>query len=757
MPTPRKSNIVFVPVPSETHKWTPVIKEFTQQYLDDLTSLDDEAKMKLVQESTEILGDCLPPNTKTYSEAGLIVGYVQSGKTQSFTTIAALARDNGYGMVIVLTGITNLLKRQSIERLIDDLGLREYASEWRLFENPGAANNEVSNPVRLEFKSKVESWNRYKSGLGAKKPSLLVTVLKSKGRIQNLATLLSSLDLSEIPTLIIDDESDQASPNLKSSRNLAAGGDDESSTYGAIVQLRKSLPKHTYLQYTATPQANLLAAKSDVLSPNFARVITPGKGYTGGDFFFQTKGSPHIKIIPDSDTIDPKNLPDEPPESLLSSLRSFWLGAAISVVEDHKVGRRPATRSMMIQVSAQIIPQALFRKWTQRVKSEWQHILGDPTKASFATLISEFQETHRELSKTHLAIPTFEDCLRELQDAIDDTKVVEVNSDKDAEKLIEWFQSRFWILIGGLKLDRGFTVRGITTTYMPRTVAENGDTLQQRARFFGYHGSYAGLCRIYISNMTFSAYSKYLEHETELRASLIKHQGKPLSEWKRHFILDRSLKPTRAAVIGLPIRRRIVTEGWITPAFLHSNEEAIYANQQTFAQFIKNRLTSDRHQPYPQHWRDFRQGNKHELFTGIEADLVADFLENIHLSDGRDSEKIIASAIAIRRAIRKKELSTVDVVLMNGYSSRGLRGAKADPDKGLVNVFTGRNPDKVSDQNALIYIGDRAIHTDSVTLQLRIVHETDTLDSGGNKLDIPWFALMATPVLETSILEEIVD
>jgi hypothetical protein len=58
MPTPRNSNLVFVPVPSETHKWTPVIKEFTQQYLDDLTSFDDEAKMKLVKNLFRSWTDC---------------------------------------------------------------------------------------------------------------------------------------------------------------------------------------------------------------------------------------------------------------------------------------------------------------------------------------------------------------------------------------------------------------------------------------------------------------------------------------------------------------------------------------------------------------------------------------------------------------------------------------------------------------------------------------------------------------------------
>ncbi len=41
------------------------------------------------------------------------------------------------------------------------------------------------------------------------------------------------------------------------------------------------------LQYTATPQAPLLINIVDVLSPNFAEVLTPGEGYVGGCRLFR--------------------------------------------------------------------------------------------------------------------------------------------------------------------------------------------------------------------------------------------------------------------------------------------------------------------------------------------------------------------------------------------------------------------------------------------------------------------------------------
>ena len=54
---------------------------------------------------------------------GLVLGQVQSGKTLSFTAVAAMARDNGYRVVIVITGTTTTLLDQSVNRLRRDLGL----------------------------------------------------------------------------------------------------------------------------------------------------------------------------------------------------------------------------------------------------------------------------------------------------------------------------------------------------------------------------------------------------------------------------------------------------------------------------------------------------------------------------------------------------------------------------------------------------------------------------------------------------------
>ena len=67
----------------------------------------------------------------------LTVGYVQSGKTMSFTTLTALAADNGYRIVIYLAGTKNNLLSQTTKRLTKDLITEsQYNNLYKIFENP---------------------------------------------------------------------------------------------------------------------------------------------------------------------------------------------------------------------------------------------------------------------------------------------------------------------------------------------------------------------------------------------------------------------------------------------------------------------------------------------------------------------------------------------------------------------------------------------------------------------------------------------
>ena len=62
-----------------------------------------------------------PERPTAFQSKGLVVGYVQSGKTANFTGVIAKAIDAGYRLVIVLTGTTDLLRAQTQRRIDKEL------------------------------------------------------------------------------------------------------------------------------------------------------------------------------------------------------------------------------------------------------------------------------------------------------------------------------------------------------------------------------------------------------------------------------------------------------------------------------------------------------------------------------------------------------------------------------------------------------------------------------------------------------------
>ena len=104
--------------------WAPKSGEETGDFLGQ-SGMPEEAKNKLLEDAISILSRGVPPQVENGFETGLVVGYVQSGKTMSFETVAALARDNGFHIVIVIAGTSNPLLAQSSNRLKKDLGLND--------------------------------------------------------------------------------------------------------------------------------------------------------------------------------------------------------------------------------------------------------------------------------------------------------------------------------------------------------------------------------------------------------------------------------------------------------------------------------------------------------------------------------------------------------------------------------------------------------------------------------------------------------
>lgn len=500
--------------------WEPRVGAEALDLLRQLEDLDDVGRSRVRDEGVSVLRSCLAPAPPDAAETGLVVGHVQSGKTMSFTAVAALARDNAYPLVIVITGTSIPLSEQSLERLKRDLRLASRSDrQWQHFHNPRRQQHLHA------IEAALVDW-RDPDVPEAERQTVLITVMKNHSHLRHVGDLLRSLRLEGLPALVIDDEADQAGLN-----NLVAQG-GESTTYRRLLELRRLLPHHTYLQYTATPQAPLLINLIDVLSPSFAEVLTPGTDYIGGREFFIERPE-LVRVIPAGEIPTRNNMLSDAPQSLLEAMRLFILGVAAGLHQDSGRGNR----SMMVHPSQHTLQHAEYWRWVRAAQAHWEHLLQlDEADTDRLDFIEELQAAYADLAATAPDLPEFATLLGVLRRAIRRVRVTEVNAVSGHTPQIDWNSAYGHILVGGQAMDRGFTVRGLTVTYMPRGVGVgSADTIQQRARFFGYKRPYFGYCRIYLDSAVATAYRRYVEHEEDIRGRLIAHRttGRPLLDWKR--------------------------------------------------------------------------------------------------------------------------------------------------------------------------------------------------------------------------------
>ena len=715
-----KSIIRVAPTTSASEgTWSPVRGGAFTDMLNANEALSDEEKDRLVEETTSILSECVDPSQASEVNTGLVIGYVQSGKTLSFTSLAALARDNQYRLVILLAGTTNNLVEQSHSRLKDDLDI-ESTREWKLFstQQKGFQQSELDR-VNME----LARWRRG----NRRARTILIVSMKQHQHLDNLATLLSDSDLSDVPTLIIDDEGDQAGINTRAKQ------DEESTTYSRILELRRLFPHHSYLLYTATPQAPLLISRIDTLSPDFGRVLTPGSKYVGGQEFFVEGASRYIEPIPLGDVPDKNDPPQEPPRSLLSALRDYFVGVAIGLLEeDDQQGRN---RSMMIHPAVPKDEHLMFARWVKQTKENWSVILQDVDHEDYGELVAAFESSAQELFKTYETSLTFDDVLSVLFDAIEETAVIELNTrEKNRIPSIDWKGEYSWILVGGIGLDRGFTVEGLTVSYMPRsTGVGNADNIQQRARFFGYKKGYLGLCRIYLTTGNIDAFTDYVKHEESIRGSIRHHleDGKTLKEWRRTYFLDQSLKPTRNSVILLEMYQSKGRGGWITPDHPFEDSEIVSDNREVVDEIIAE---FDFIRYGEEGW------NENQIVPAFSDDIrLADVLGKIgQLRYKWPDDNLQHSALMLgleRLATEEPDMRCSFYALSGPWS--GVSAVRTLSDKAppkIKNLFQGKNA-KTN------YPGARAlISAETITFQLHR-YDIQTADKKRTIRDVPTLAV----------------
>jgi hypothetical protein len=158
-----------------------------------LISIAEKAVRILEHSVDPIVGPSEESPKGPLSTDGLLYGLIQSGKTSIIQVTAAMAADNGFQCIVILTSDIDLLYDQTLERMRIALpGLSVLGkNDWR---EPDRFDRQLRNPP------------------------LVIVCSKNGSKLGSLLDALKAARARGISALIIDDEADQASLNTKTSK-----------------------------------------------------------------------------------------------------------------------------------------------------------------------------------------------------------------------------------------------------------------------------------------------------------------------------------------------------------------------------------------------------------------------------------------------------------------------------------------------------------------------------------------------------------
>lgn len=335
---------------------------------------------------------------------GLVVGYVQSGKTANFTGVIAKAIDAGYRLVIVMTGTIEILRAQTQRRIDMELmgvenvlagqdpkdpevakGLDYQQDEdWladrfvrhsqQALDQPGVARIRRVTTHKSDYKSLPQGMSQLRYERHDKMKPLnaeenlfhtdayVVIIKKNSAPLKKLIKDLKPMQKemrNELPALIIDDESDVASVNTKDPKK----SNDRTIINKLITEILEIVPRAQYVGYTATPFANVLidpdeTDKIDLFPSDFVLSLPRPPEYMGVQEFHDIdpdwENTPKtvatsnecafVRSVTGSPDVDPGLHKNE----LQAALDAWVLSGAIKKFREAKTGRTFRHHTMLV-------------------------------------------------------------------------------------------------------------------------------------------------------------------------------------------------------------------------------------------------------------------------------------------------------------------------------------------------------------------------------------------------------------------------
>jgi hypothetical protein len=650
-------------------------------------------KTKLKSNAIDVLNKIELAKKFNKNPIGLLIGKIQSGKTANIISIISNAIENDYRLIIVFLADQNTLYSQNFSRLVEAFkGTEEKIKILDNSKNSNQIKEYSSDPEDVDF-----SFSKGKT--------FIVSTLKHHKRLKDLTKTFINSQYSSSKVLIIDDEGDDISPNTH--KNKYESNNNFSTTNSSIVELMKGFNEYCYLSVTATPQANILFKKYEVLSPNFIKLVYPGLGYTGLEYFHNGDNLNLVETIDDFDDISQDK---RIPKSIYKALGFYLLGAHLRILKESE------KHGFLIHVDKYLANQETIHIKIKLLVETLKSIR-DINSSFFLTFYENIKiilETNKTLINKDLSDETKKKNFGlSLLLKLKETKVILLNGNQDVTDLLQKIDDRqYFIVIGADMLDRGLTIPGLSVSYYTRdTKKAQVDTLLQRARWFGYKEDYIDFCKLYTTNKNLQKFESILEHEQQLWDYLetVKDYKGDFRDLEYKFKMDSEILSPTSKNKAQWVQG--IMEKWRTQNYFSPSKKDQVFNLELISKFFKT------------HRFETKSYNSNFLnLSGlISFNNVQNLIQLFKFSelDTNPLNKYINELSNQYPQIKNEQIEVVYLKYEIGQETK----VKDVNNFKLSNIMQGRNKDSAK------YLGDREIISDKPMLQVHRIILKDELNS----------------------------
>lgn len=634
-----------------------------------LKQLGNDAVGTIDNTTDSILRRMSSPNSAHFDTKGLVLGYVQSGKTTNFMSLAAKAVDRGYKLIVILSGMTEILRSQTQAR-IDDMLVADDL-KWHQLTN-----------IDSDFAETSAAGSLFKNFATSPGGAMIAVIKKNPARLRRLRDWLLGAGthaMKHAPMIVIDDEADQASIDV---------GKDAVSTINSLLKSILGHPKSAYVAYSATPFANMLIDPNDeenLYPRDFIVPMPKPAGYFGAEDLFGDASDPDSTGLDVVRRVPPEDISSVRPENR-AALKKGWTAVVSPSLRD-------AVRWFLLSTSARRMRNGRAQHSSMLVHTS---MLSDVHFELKAALEAEIAKLRKQLASdsfvgskldTEFRQMWQKECNRALPEGngyapmswetvrtaifgvVEDIRLV-VDNYKSTDRLTYASGDPATVIVlGGNTLSRGLTLEGLISSYFVRS-ASAYDTLLQMGRWFGYRQGYEDLFRMWMPRDQSSWFRDLSLVESEVREQIDRYAVESLTP--RELGVRIRMHPALAITAAAKMRNADVVSvsfGSSRPqtTLLPLRPATLANNQSAIEQFLKSASNGGEK-------TDFQAGSSASSrrlgFSGIKSEEILKLISDFEFAENQTHFTPKALSDYIKAEVNSGGLNDWRVVVMEGSGEK---------------------------------------------------------------------------------------